>query len=192
MVVNSRDRIIEKATELFAIGGYEGVSVRHIAADAEISQSVLYHYFEDKDVLLTHIFDSICHELGQKRAELPKLHSINDQLRQRVEFQFNNAREVVFILKYYFHFRPEFLRLNSGYMPDGATAHVKEVINYGITTEQLSVKDVDTTAKIITHLINGFVLEYYPDPPKGKELNVLANQLVLFIVNALKGGSLPA
>jgi hypothetical protein len=36
-------------------------------------------------------------------------------------------------------------------------------------------------AKIMAHAINGFLLEYFPDTPKGKELNSLVSSLTEFL-----------
>jgi hypothetical protein len=40
-------------------------------------------------------------------------------------------------------------------------------------------------AKIITHSINGYLLEYYPYAPKGKERTELVDALVSFIMRSL-------
>ena len=43
---NSRERLLETATELFAEKGYAGASVREIVEKAGVSKPVLYYYFK--------------------------------------------------------------------------------------------------------------------------------------------------
>lgn len=43
-----RALLVERATELFARDGYEGLSMSRLAAEAKISKALLYHYFPSK------------------------------------------------------------------------------------------------------------------------------------------------
>ena len=47
-----KDQILEKAIDLFYQKGYAGASVREIVRAVKVSNSVLYHYFKDKNELL--------------------------------------------------------------------------------------------------------------------------------------------
>lgn len=47
-----RAQIVEAARALFAEGGLQGVSMRHIARRVGISQAAIYQHFEDKDAIL--------------------------------------------------------------------------------------------------------------------------------------------
>jgi AcrR family transcriptional regulator len=49
---NQRNNILQSALELFAYHGYTGTSVSMIAADAKVSKSLLYNFFEHKEDLL--------------------------------------------------------------------------------------------------------------------------------------------
>ena len=44
--------ILETAAELFAQRGYEKTSIKELAAEAQVSTSTIYTYFEDKTDLL--------------------------------------------------------------------------------------------------------------------------------------------
>jgi AcrR family transcriptional regulator len=48
---SGRDRILEKATELFATRGYLDVSMREIAEASGLRKATIYHHFRDKDEL---------------------------------------------------------------------------------------------------------------------------------------------
>jgi AcrR family transcriptional regulator len=53
----SRARIIEHALRLFGAHGYDRTTIKRIAEAAEISQGLIYRYFESKDALLQAIFE---------------------------------------------------------------------------------------------------------------------------------------
>ncbi len=43
-----RELLLQRATELFATHGYEGLSMSQLAREADISKALLYHYFPSK------------------------------------------------------------------------------------------------------------------------------------------------
>jgi len=49
--IDTRDSILENAKQLFAVQGYEGLSMRDLARALNMSASVIYHYFPDKEAL---------------------------------------------------------------------------------------------------------------------------------------------
>jgi AcrR family transcriptional regulator len=55
--INSRERLLETATELFAVKGYAGASVREIVEKAGVSKPVLYYYFKSKEGLFYAILE---------------------------------------------------------------------------------------------------------------------------------------
>jgi TetR/AcrR family transcriptional regulator len=50
-----REEILARAAELFASQGYPGTSMNQVAAACGVTKPALYHYFEDKDALLSAI-----------------------------------------------------------------------------------------------------------------------------------------
>src|SRR5579885_3581827 len=50
-----RERIIERAAELFAERGYSATSMNEVARACGVSKAALYHYVEDKYRLLVEI-----------------------------------------------------------------------------------------------------------------------------------------
>ncbi len=54
---NSRERLLETATELFAEKGYAATSVREIVERAGVSKPVLYYYFNSKEGLFYAILE---------------------------------------------------------------------------------------------------------------------------------------
>jgi len=53
----TRDRLIEAATELFYVQGYEATSVAEVLEKAEVNSGSLYYYFAGKEELLLAVFD---------------------------------------------------------------------------------------------------------------------------------------
>src|SRR5262245_27080059 len=128
MTEQTRHRIMDSALRLFALHGYQGVSMRELAKNANVSLSVTYHYFSDKHILLKEVFKRTGSRLGVERSLLPVPPNAKDAMRARVRFQFAHAEEVVFVLKYYLHYRKDFEKLELGYLPSTAYLHIKEVL----------------------------------------------------------------
>jgi AcrR family transcriptional regulator len=182
----TREAILKHALHLFATEGYEGVSMRALAEQVPVATSVLYHHFKDKDALLKELFDTINTRLGIERARLPQLESASEMLLQRILFQLDHAEEVVAVLKYYVTYRQQFAKNSLGFVPEKAYLHMLEVLDYGRTTGEFIITDREDDAKVMTHAINGFLLEYYPHKLKGKERAHLAEIIHRFLIRSLQ------
>jgi AcrR family transcriptional regulator len=55
---NTREAILKATHEILCEHGYSGVSMSRIADRVEISKSVLYHHYDDKDDLLRELLDA--------------------------------------------------------------------------------------------------------------------------------------
>jgi AcrR family transcriptional regulator len=189
----TRAIIIDKAKQLFALHGYEGFSMRILASESGTGLSSIYHFFGDKDEILQEIFDATSTELGQARAKLPTTVSAEQMLLDRIYFQFHYIEDIVFVLKYYLHFRQEFAKNGGGYLPAKGYLHIEEVLNIGVQNGDfaISVADVDTEAKVIAHAINGYLLEYYPHPPTKQELDEVCRAIHTFIMRSLTNKEVP-
>lgn len=181
--------ILENTSRIFAATGYDNFSIRKLAKEINISPSVIYHYFKNEDELLKSMFDFLNTRLGQKRSQLPVPNTAAKMLKQRIGFQLDNSEDIVAVLKYYLSHRKKFLKNNDGFLPDKSSLHIEEVLNYGVSTNEFVTKDIIGDAKVITHAINGFLLEYYPYKPEGKEKSNLVTKIYKFIIRALQGGS---
>ncbi len=181
-----KQNLIDHTRRIFAERGNSGLSMRDLAAAAGVAPSVTYHYFKDKDVLLKAVFDHDAKLLGAERAALPQLPTAADSLRQRINFQFDHAEYVTFILKYYMEYRHTFAKQPAGFVPPTAYLHIREVLEQGVQTGEYAPMDITKQAKIVTHAINGFVLEYFPDAPSGDERAELVESLAVFITRSLE------
>lgn len=53
----SREKILETAERLFAVGGYAGVGMRELATTVGLSKSALFHHFPNKQDLYSAVLD---------------------------------------------------------------------------------------------------------------------------------------
>lgn len=180
--------ILQKALVLYAHSGFETFSIRKLASDIPITPSVIYHYFPDEEQLLASMYEYTNKQLGAARKNLRQPTSAAEMLKQRIEFQLDHAEEIVAVLKYYLSHRLQFKKNKQGFVPDKSALHIEEVLMFGEKTGEFFSKNVEDDAKVITHAINGFLLEYYPYAPKGKEKKELIERIYSFLLRALKGG----
>jgi AcrR family transcriptional regulator len=184
----TEQRIRQTAKQLFAAEGYEGVSMRTLAAASGVGLSSIYHFFADKDVLLQKIFEETNTSLGRERQLLKPRTTATQMLQDRIDFQFRHMEDVVFVLKYYLHYRNHFMTLPTKTLPAKSALHIEEVLHKGIATGEfdIPIASFENTAKIIAHSINGFLLEYYPQQPTARERTSLVQGLTLFVMRSLK------
>jgi TetR/AcrR family transcriptional repressor of nem operon len=62
--MNTKEKIITTATELFWLGGYKNTSVNDILTKAQVSKGSFFHHFKDKKTLFMAVIDDFyCKEL---------------------------------------------------------------------------------------------------------------------------------
>ena len=179
--------ILTTAKRLFAKHGYDGVSMRILAKESGVGLSSIYHFFKDKDVLLEAIYTTTNRSLGEARAALPPRATAKESLAQLIEFQFEHIEDIVYVLKYYLHFRDTFAALPTKTLPAKSVLHIEEVIQQGIATGELTVDahDIEAKARVVSHTINGYLLEYYPDVPTNRERQEIIDDIVTFSMAGL-------
>jgi AcrR family transcriptional regulator len=180
--LSTDERIRETAKRLFAKYGYDGISMRTLAQESGVGLSSIYHFFEDKDVLLKEIYLETNTKLGFERAILPPQPTAEKMLAQLIEFQFAHIEDIVYVLKYYLHFREDFALQPTRTLPAKSVLHVEEVIEKGRQTGEFTIpaSEIAHKAKVVAHTINGYLLEYYPDIPNRKELDEIVSDIVGF------------
>ncbi len=74
--VRTRDAIINSATKLFALKGYDGVSVDEIAKEASINKAMIYYYFENKaklyEVAIKNVLDDMYESIVEQNKKATK------------------------------------------------------------------------------------------------------------------------
>lgn len=179
---STEEKVRASAKHLFAKFGYEGVSMRILSKDSGVGLSSIYHFFDDKDILLEDIYRHTNRELGIKRSQLPTCQSAEQMLAQLIDFQFEHIEDIVYVLKYYLHYREDFAAKSTRTLPAKSVLHVEEVIQKGIETGEYRVAadDIEAKARVVSHTINGYLLEYFPDVPKHKERQAIITDIVSF------------
>ena len=66
----SREKLIQSAERLFGEFGFNGVSVRDIANDAQVNSALVGYYFRGKEGLLAEVYTRHCVPLIRERARL--------------------------------------------------------------------------------------------------------------------------
>lgn len=92
----TRGRILDAASQLFAQHGYEGASVRQIASAAGVSLGMIRHYFGSKDGLYDACIASaygIYDELGRRVRDSLSTGDPVDALAEAVRAGFRHARQ---------------------------------------------------------------------------------------------------
>ncbi|BCO29928.1 hypothetical protein TspCOW1_00310 [Thiohalobacter sp. COW1] len=78
----TREEILELSVPLFAQRGYDGVSMRDVAAAVGFTQAALYYHFSDKDQLY---LDAVGYEFREREAALKDMLAGNGPPLERLE-----------------------------------------------------------------------------------------------------------
>lgn len=185
--------IRQHAKRIFATQGYEGLSMRALSTASGVGLSSIYHFFADKDVLLLDIYNRTNTLLGVERAKLPLRKNVVQIFKDLVAFQFDHMEDVVFVLKYYLHYRQNFLEMPERILPPKAYLHIEQAIYKGIASGQLAIpaSEIAIRSRVATHAINGFLLEYYPYQPPAAERRMLVENVTDFIVGSIRYKEVP-
>lgn len=185
-LATTRDTIIKKTVTILAQRGYEGTSIREISLAAQVQPSRIYYYFKDKQALLRAVREYINATLRDGISHLPA-GSADELLRQQLYFQIQHRELVVATLKYFMAMPQDFneVQPGGGYIPQRAYAHSRAVIDRGLQEQVFSSHDADADAKTISHLINGFMMEYYPRRLTKTQVDQLVDTIADFIERAL-------
>jgi AcrR family transcriptional regulator len=63
-----RARLVEEASQLYAAGGYAGISFATVAQRSDLTKATVFHYFPSKDALLRAVFEAFGERL-ERAAE---------------------------------------------------------------------------------------------------------------------------
>ena len=63
--IHMRDRILAEAAQRFVVHGYNGISMREIAAACQISKAALYYHFADKEDLIVAILEGYLDQIDR-------------------------------------------------------------------------------------------------------------------------------
>lgn len=78
--MSTKERIIEEALKLFAVNGFESVSVRTIAAAVGVRDSALYKHFSSKQAIFDTIVEQSIERFKQQYTKVDIKHLNSDNL----------------------------------------------------------------------------------------------------------------
>lgn len=177
-------QILEAVQSLYALGGEHTTSMRSFAKALDTTPSVLYHYFSSKDMLLYQMYRHTSYQLGQLRKQRPFSNNPTHRFRQLIHFQFQHAELIVALLKFYLEYRESFAQSHHKTLPAETNLHIQEMIEHGIAVGRYH-SDAGKHAQIITHAINGYLLEHYPHTLSRQKLQQLVDDLADFLEQPL-------
>ncbi len=183
---NTRERLLETATELFAEKGYAGTSVREIVDRAGVSKPVLYYYFKSKEGLFYAILEWAA---GVQQEILDEIFATSGTVLDRFIFFYRRIYEGV---QQYQNLYKMIHGLIYG-PPQGAPEYdfpkyqrhmfdaVKQIYTNGLTAGEVKPADEDEVAFLVLSLIDfnlnmNQVLPELADPQRPERLLRLAFQ----------------
>ena len=160
----SRVRIMDAALELFGRDGYDGTSVRAIAAQAGVSVGLLYHHFEGKEALLHALFEASMADVRASFAEAEaggSTHGSRIERLVRASFAILRRRETFWRLSYGVRMQDAVLT-GLGDRVLAWTGEIRRVLEGYL--RDAGVPDPDVEAAILFALIDGVSQHYVLDP----------------------------
>ena len=80
--VETRDKILDAAREMFATRGIEATTMRAIAERIEYTPTAIYHHFKDKDALILELCHSDFRTLGRQFTRMERIDDPVERLRR--------------------------------------------------------------------------------------------------------------
>lgn len=99
---NTKQKILEEALNLFSQKGYEGVSIREIAAEVGIKGASIYNHFKGKEEIFYGIFE----EMKRRYEDMAKELSISNENNAEAAERFIGLeeQEMCYLAKEFFSF----------------------------------------------------------------------------------------
>ncbi|HAK79568.1 MAG TPA: hypothetical protein DCR35_10365 [Runella sp.] len=166
--VDLRGIILEQATKLFKLFGYNKLVMDDIARAIGKSRSTIYLYFKDKEDIFSAIvrreIDAYLHELAN---DLPNHTTAMEQLRAylRIKFDFRYAKAAEFLIMNR-EGHPELLAKMRVYTDPPEVQYLSKIIQFGIKNGEckaMSEANVALLAKLLISAFNGIANDVLTD-----------------------------
>lgn len=182
-------QILTESARLFATAGYDGTSMRDIAAACGISKSLLYHHFADKDEIFARIALGSTRELCEfVTARIPEDGTPSQRIRA---FMMGTA-------EYFHRYRWAWLASTSSFWSDPEARRQKErmmwrdryegllrtLLSEAVETGEIRPVDVSHAGRLILSSLNWMHRWYKPE--KGLTAMQIAETYFDMIFNGLK------
>ncbi|GLI53047.1 MULTISPECIES: TetR/AcrR family transcriptional regulator [Thermodesulfovibrio] len=162
----SKKRIIDAAIKVFSQYGYNGATMRMIAKEAGISVGGVYLYFRNKEELSLFLIKEKMRELHDRISPILQDtanpgEALKEYIKKVIEFAGENRELILMHSKEHgFTFgveiKREFFKTEKMLL--------KKLINEGINSGDFTECNSEEVAKLIMHILRGYVLSVVVDP----------------------------
>lgn len=191
MVSKTRDKFIEVARQLFARKGVENTTMNDIASASDKGRRTIYTYFKNKRDIYNAVVESESDKLLMNlRLIVAKPISAEEKLREYVAVRFETMREIVSrngSLKAGFFRDLRKVDRARKLISKKEIAMLREILDEGQEKGEFIIRDLNHTAVIITHMIQGLDVTYIRDSlsDKGIDQEMLSDYFSHMILNGI-------
>jgi AcrR family transcriptional regulator len=185
---NTQELLLQAATELFYKKGYADTSVREVGAKAGVSNSLLYHYFKDKEEMLFQIITNTVHDLLKVLEEIDKdvkdpIERLKDKLvSHMILFGMKRRKESKIVVEEHYYLRGKRREASANYEKEIFAMYMKDLVALQADGK---LKDINPTvlAFSIFGIINWF-FRWYKDSGRLSQEEV-ANNILKFMLHGM-------
>ncbi|KAB7726444.1 TetR family transcriptional regulator [Rudanella paleaurantiibacter] len=183
---NLRTVILEQATKLFKLFGYNKLVMDDIARAVGKSRSTLYLYFKDKEEIFSTIAEGeIKLYLHELISDLPNHPTAADQLRAyfRIKFDFRHAKATEFLTMTREGY-PELLAKMRLHTDPPEIAHLTGIIRFGVANgefEPLTDMQIELMANMMVSALHGIANDLTAQPETSDVVSVHSLLQLLFV-----------
>ena len=160
------EQVLSSAARLFTSKGYDGASMRDLAAEVDIRPSSLYHHFPSKQ----HILFEICYGfqrdfnlevVPELRADRPPGPAIREAIRKHIEFSRRHWPEVLVNMRER-RSLPAEQQASINALRRQYRDALAAVIERGVRERVFSVADPKLASMLILDMVNGMAAWFSP------------------------------
>jgi AcrR family transcriptional regulator len=189
--MDTRTKIIETATRLFATQGYDSTSLAQVARDSHVSKALIFWHFETKENLFQEVVSRTIEPYALE-IDLEGL-SEPEQLKRLVDLYYEFVTQNLYSVRFFLSL---FLRESS--VQDDLFAHIlelhelyrrqlAEVIERGQRRGTVSQEvDAATHAALITSALNGVLVQAFVWPSPSPSPDAIVAQLKARLVDTIQ------
>jgi len=166
-MIETKDRIVNEARELFARKGYDNVNVNDIASACDIGRRTVYTYFTGKDEIYMAVIETELERLMARMAAVAqadlspdkkllemiftRLVAIKEVVHRNGSLKADFFQDIMLVEKV----RKRFDRKEMGIL--------RRVLNEGVKKGVFHIENVGLTAQIIHYCLKGLEVPYIKD-----------------------------
>lgn len=188
--MNKKKNIIEAATRIFAIQGFDGSTTLQIAKEAQVTEPLIYYHFKGKQEIFNHIKKMASDDFISRFNSLEKKTSTGfERIDIFITFYFDFLLERPFnaflcLGQHPFKFKngnKEFLQ-KAEEIDTKIFKYLMTTIKKGIKTGEFNKVPITNTAYLISVMLKSFLLENYKNM---KHIKKLKKATIAFIERSL-------